>query len=208
MWSHLLRALVFAAWIPTSAMAGGRTEASRLQIVVSVFNRSEAEHAVILASEKMTTKIYEQIGVSIVWKNCRTQSEPDLDRCEPATDRTQLVLHIEHQSRALFTDAFGVSWLGDDGWGRYCDVFYDRILMLHREGRASEGTILGMVVAHELGHLLLGSNSHSDSGIMRPKWQSQDFLTPEFGVTKFSRNQVQKIYDRFKQVAPIEVARR
>ena len=31
--------------------------------------------------------------------------------------------------------------------------------------------ILGCVMAHELGHLLLGSNSHSDKGIMLPRWE-------------------------------------
>jgi hypothetical protein len=197
MWSQLLRVWVVASLAALPIVAEGReTE----QIVVSVFNRAGANPATVRAAEKMAARIYEQVGISIAWRNCRTQAEPELERCEAATDHRQLVLNIEHQPRTLVADAFGVAFLGNDGWGTFCDVFYDRILELHRGGRASEETIVGMVMAHELGHLLLGSNSHSDTGIMRPKWQSENFLAPLFEVTKFSRQQEQKISDRLKQV--------
>lgn len=197
--SQLLRVWIVASLVALPNVAAGRqTE----QIVVSVFNRARANPATVRAAEKMAAKIYDQVGVSIAWRNCRTQAEPELERCEAATDHRQLVLNIEHQPRTLVADAFGVAFLGDDGWGMFCDVFYDRVLELHRGGRARDATILGMVMAHELGHLLLGSNSHSDTGIMRPKWQSEDFLTPDFGVTKFNRQQVQKLSDRLKQVSP------
>ena len=36
--------------------------------------------------------------------------------------------------------------------------------------------ILGDVIAHELGHLLLGTNSHSPTGIMCANWD-HDYLT-------------------------------
>jgi hypothetical protein len=180
-------------------MAVGREAQDHLQIVVSVFNRAGVDQATVLGAEKTAAKIYKQVRVAIVWKNCRTQAEPELDPCEPTTDRGQLVLNIEHRLRTATADAYGVAFLGDDGWGKFCDVFYDRILELHHGGRASEATILGIVVAHELGHLLLGSHSHSDTGIMRPQWQSRDFLTSEF-ATNFSRQQGQKMCDRLAQV--------
>ena len=34
--------------------------------------------------------------------------------------------------------------------------------------------ILGHAAAHEIGHLLLGSNSHSPFGLMRARWSGQD----------------------------------
>ena len=30
-------------------------------------------------------------------------------------------------------------------------------------------------MAHELGHLLLGTNTHSASGLMRPIWRPEEF---------------------------------
>lgn len=38
------------------------------------------------------------------------------------------------------------------------------------DGRASVPDILGCIIAHELGHILLGPNSHSVSELMRPYW--------------------------------------
>ena len=34
----------------------------------------------------------------------------------------------------------------------------------------SKGQILGHAVAHEIGHLLMGTNSHSSRGLMRGNW--------------------------------------
>jgi hypothetical protein len=82
----------------------------------------------------------------------------------------------------------------------YCDVFYDRIAELHHRDRASEATILGIVAAHELGDLLLGSHAHSPVGIMRPQLQDKDFLVPELGTTTFSHQQTQRISDRLVRI--------
>ena len=119
MWSQLLRVWVVASLVALPIVAEGReTE----QIVVSVFNRAGANPARVRAAERMAARIYEQVGISIAWRNCRTQAEPELERCEAATDHGQLVLNIEHQARTLVADAFGVAFLGNDGWGTFCDV--------------------------------------------------------------------------------------
>jgi hypothetical protein len=34
--------------------------------------------------------------------------------------------------------------------------------------------MVGGVMAHEIGHLLLGSNSHSETGLMREIWSLKD----------------------------------
>jgi hypothetical protein len=76
----------------------------------------------------------------------------------------------------------------------------DRILKLHRRGKASEARILGVVAAHELGHLLLGSDAHSSIGIMRPQLQEKDFSAAEPGATTFSLQQRRRISDRLARI--------
>ena len=71
-------------------------------------------------------------------------------------------------------EVFGVAFLSDEGTGCYSDVFYDRAMELHADWNVSLSDILGNVIAHELGHLLLGSNSHSRAGIMRAHWQGEE----------------------------------
>jgi len=78
---------------------------------------------------------------------------------------------------------------------------------LHRRGRASEATILAIVAAHELGHLLLGSHAHSPIGIMRPQMRARDLWTPELGTTTFSREQTQKISARLVRIKAESVSK-
>jgi hypothetical protein len=55
-------------------------------------------------------------------------------------------------------------------------VFYDRVVALRTSTRFVP-TILGRVMAHEITHLLLGSESHSEVGLMRGQWSADDLRT-------------------------------
>ena len=191
---HLLRFPVLVSLVAFPLVLDARTVKERPIVIVSVFNSAGVDATTVLRAEKMTSQIYEQAGLSIIWKNCLAQPELKGERCIETVDNRHLVLHVQHRARTLATDIYGVAFLGEDGSGSYCDVFYDRIVELHRRSRASEATILGIVA--ELGHLLLGAHSHSSIGIMRPQLQARDFWTLELGATMFSRKQTQTISDR------------
>jgi len=198
--SQLLRVWVVASLVVLSEFAQGREAADRLQITVLVYNHADVEPATLLAAQKTTAKTYEKAGVAIVWRNCPAETEAN--RCVQTADPDQLVLNIAHQTQMLTSDTYGVAFSGRDGWGTVCDVFYDRILELHRSfPRADEATILGVIVAHELGHLLLGENSHSATGVMQAVFQYQDFIPMSFGGITLTRQQAQKICSRLKQIA-------
>jgi hypothetical protein len=44
-------------------------------------------------------------------------------------------------------------------------------------------------MAHEIGHLLLGTNAHSPMGIMRPNWQGQELRSIGMGTLLFTPDQ-------------------
>jgi predicted SprT family Zn-dependent metalloprotease len=70
-------------------------------------------------------------------------------------------------------DIFGSALLpAKEGFGVVANVYADRTREL-ADGREFE-VILGRVIAHELGHLLLGKNAHSAAGIMHARWRAQD----------------------------------
>ena len=45
--------------------------------------------------------------------------------------------------------------------------------MLNGRGAAA-GTILGHILAHEIGHILLGTDVHASAGLMKPGWTNLD----------------------------------
>jgi hypothetical protein len=194
---QLLRFSVLVSLVGLPLTLEARAIEERPQVFVSVFNNAGVDNATVLVAEKLASKIYEQAGLSITWKNCLAR--PNLETCMHTVDNHHLVLHIEHHALTLENDVYGVAFLDENGSGVYCDIFYDRISELHHRGKAGEATILGIVAAHELGHLLLGLHSHSPIGIMRPQLQAKDFWASELGATTFSRQQTQRISERLAQ---------
>ena len=68
----------------------------------------------------------------------------------------------------------------------YASVFYQRVADVAESGKISTGKVLGHAIAHEIGHLLLGSNSHSPAGLMKADWKSGDLKLLDMGRLHFS----------------------
>jgi len=96
----------------------------------------------------------------------------------------------------------GISFSAEDGKGCYADLFYEPIQQLQGETHASPSVILGHAMAHELGHLLLGTNSHSPSGLMRAHWTREDLTNASKGNLRFSREQSLRIINRIVNGEP------
>ena len=75
----------------------------------------------------------------------------------------------------------GVSFISADGTGCSADLFYEPLQALQRQTHVVPSAILGHAMAHELGHLLLGMNSHSPTGLMRAHWTSEDLANATVG---------------------------
>lgn len=62
----------------------------------------------------------------------------------------------------------------DTGAGVFATIYVDRVEKMAERSKADTAVLLGRAIAHELGHLLLGTNDHSESGLMRPNWTPDD----------------------------------
>jgi hypothetical protein len=78
-----------------------------------------------------------------------------------------LLLSKEMAIRKAATDGVGDAVLAQaaKGCGRTY-IFSHRVGALAKRNQRSVGEVLGWVIAHELGHLILPENSHSATGIM------------------------------------------
>ena len=79
--------------------------------------------------------------------------------------------------------------------GPYCTaiVFYDRVERMANGATAAAPVLLGRTMAHEIGHLLLGANSHSRTGIMRGRWSARDFRVNAGPGMLFTREQARRM---------------
>jgi len=58
----------------------------------------------------------------------------------------------------------------------------------------SLGQVLGHVIAHEVGHLLLNQQVHSPHGIMRGEWSFLDFRDMASGILLFTPKQAEFLW--------------
>jgi len=73
-------------------------------------------------------------------------------------------------------------------------VFYEAVRHAKSDGAEFDiPIILGCVIAHEIGHLLLGSNSHSGSGVMKRRWDRKQFRQAMTGILLFTPEQAKRI---------------
>ena len=157
-------------------------------VTVSIHNDAGIPSAVLLQAEAEASRVFQQAGLEIRWLNCPLPAAGPVapTQCEAANFPLHLQLRIAKHSLNLNEFTMGVSYLSADGIGCYADLFYDRAQHLHEISGASLASILGHAIAHELGHLLLGTNSHSPAGIMRARWQPTDLASASKGALLFS----------------------
>ena len=81
----------------------------------------------------------------------------------------------------------------EDLAGCYAEVFYQRISDWASGAEISAYQLLGHAMAHEVGHLLLGPNSHSRDGIMRPQWNPDDLRVIARASLRFPPEQAERL---------------
>jgi hypothetical protein len=177
-----------------------KAEDGRLpELVVAVHNHAGVSANTLAQTERTASSIFKQAGVDVDWANCDLPAEEGqiASSCHVTEFPRHLQLSIARRSKNFTESILGVSFLAEDGSGCYSDVFLEPTEELHEKLQAIDlGTLLGHVVAHEIGHLLLGTNSHSDVGIMRPQWNGRDLANASKGELHFTQAQGQTMRAR------------
>lgn len=73
------------------------------------------------------------------------------------------------------------------------NIFYERVEALAASGNAARAIVLGHALAHEIGHLLLGTNDHSLKGLMRGEWLREELRHAAQGNLSFTSEEGEKI---------------
>ena len=170
-------------------------------ITIRVYSEVAVSNKILSLAEREGARIFQQAKVPTVWVNCETSFTLNDSRCHDAPDRQHLVLRIVPKALNAADSIFGMAFLTGTG-GVYADVFFDSIEMLHRDCSASIARVLGHVMTHEVGHLLLGRNSHSSVGIMRPSWHREELRMLGMGVLFFTPEQARAMHDKVSNLQP------
>ncbi len=153
-----------------------------LTISVLLIDTCGAPKGVISAAQKDATRILAAAGVSLDW--------------QPSTKPGGLSLRLVAQRIVPAKDeALGYSFVDPTSGeqGHLADLLYPAIEQTARQWQAGVSTILGAVMAHEIGHLLLDSHAHSSSGVMSASFGYTQITQAGKGELLFTADQAARI---------------
>ena len=166
------------------------------QLIVNVYDDVGVPQSTLARAEAAAEDVYRKSDITIVWNHCTPAPQGG---CMVADDIPAFSMRIVAHSRDLPSQDFGVAFVGEDGVGQQADVFYPAIENF-AGGSSATASLLGHVIAHELGHLLLGLGAHSTAGIMKGHWQAAELRRINAGQLLFDRRQSERIRGRLKSV--------
>ena len=160
-------------------------------VKVSVYNDADLSPGLLADLEKVAARVFRQAAVNLEWLNCGQPSASEVQRANCTDSRFPTHLHLRLIGHPLHLDgdALGIAYLAEDGVGFQADVFCERVMRIQYQSQVDPAILLGTVSAHELGHLLLGTSSHSPGGLMRRHWHRNDLLLAVKNILLFSDDQ-------------------
>jgi hypothetical protein len=120
--------------------------------------------ALQLASETLA-----QANVSATWIDCTRVDGVAPPPCLAVLKKGEMVLRFQDRTERGH-HILGTAIVQDDGPNVLASVYAESIAERSAKTGLPQWIIMGRVTAHEIGHLLLGTNSHTVNGLMQAKW--------------------------------------
>ena len=195
----ILGLLLLASGIfPKTLSAHEHVQFSAVNLTVSIFNDAGVESSVWLQAQGRASEIMRRSGISLTWLDCGfpASGKPG-SNCSAISYPAHLSVRIVPKFSPVKGDIFGQSFQDAAGEGNYVLVYYASIKAFRAATTVPAGELLGCVVAHELGHLLLGTASHSSTGLMSAVWQDPELRQVVRGNLLFTGDEGEHIRFRF-----------
>ena len=86
--------------------------------------------------------------------------------------------------------------------GVIATVYLDRVNWLAAASGVDARVLLGRVLAHEIGHLLLGTNAHGRTGLMRAVWSRSALQRNQPGDWRVTPREAHAMHQSLRRVTP------
>jgi hypothetical protein len=188
--------------------AAAESEAPGVRIWILDYARIAND--VIAQAQQRVTDIYNIIGVQVRWQTTVRPLNPSSSVADTLTEPSDFVLIVLNRNMTrrlkVAPDALGMAIVPPQGGGRIAYVLFDRVTQVARAARSDLIDVLGRVMAHEIGHLMLPDGSHSGRGLMRADWNIKELHRPPEAAFEFTIPQGETIRHRLLRSAPVSSA--
>ena len=169
------------------------------EITIRVYDYSALPEVIARRASTEADRIFAEAGVKLRWAVCPVSAEtlPGDPQCHFRALSTDIRLNLltAEMAKEIAPDhgKFGAAFPLKNGFGNLAAVFPERIREFAASRGAPEALLLGHFIAHEIGHLLLGVDSHSKSGLMNVPWDRAQIERAFVGTLLFSRQDAERM---------------
>jgi len=175
-----------------------RPSVPEVELTVRLYNLAEAPDDEVQRAAEAANAVFRRIGIGLVWLRCEGPT-PD-KACDmvsgPAVFNLRLMPAHMPPPEGLPKNIFGFALMSTRGeFAVTANVYFERVARISDGRKYRRPVVLGAVMAHELGHLLLGINSHSKKGLMTLPWGPKVLLAANRGMLGFSKKEAGRILE-------------
>lgn len=178
---HYRLAAIITALTLTASLSSAARPAT-LTVVLHVTDFASTDDGNLGRARTEAQRIFGDVGVRLAWVDIALG--PEARACEGLNLFVSLLspfLIEQHTLKGVSSSVLGTA----SPAAGHAFIFGERIRTLAERRRIDEGVLLGRVMAHEIGHLLLPGARHSRTGLMTagmdtdPVGLTTFFLSPE-----------------------------
>jgi hypothetical protein len=141
--------------------------AVNLQLPVRIYDSVGVPPADLTRARISVGAILASAGIEPIWRPCHVA--PCIGPVKPH----EVVLRLVRSGPSSAKESLGFSVIDvSHRSGSVATIYLDRVDALAIDSAVDPGELLGRAIAHEIGHLLIGSPSHPRAGLMRAVWGS------------------------------------
>jgi hypothetical protein len=145
---------------------------ARLPLVVETYNSAGVSSAVLAHAQELAGSTLAAAGIDPVWHPCPVKH---VDACVVKPKARELDVRIVKATDAAARGSLGFAFVDvEERAGTLATIYLDRVDALARSAGIDTGDLLGRAIAHEIGHLILGTNAHAVYGLMRASWRADE----------------------------------
>jgi hypothetical protein len=159
-----------------------------LKLMVRVYQGARADRNILLRAQRYANGVMKRAGVELQWVNCTFSRVDESPRSLCANESNSAWTKITIMPRSMVTrerspDVFAFTLPSG------VVIFSNTIRAFASWYRFNESDVLGAVITHELGHVLLGPG-HGSSGLMQADLTPNNFRSFVSGTLRFSPQEV------------------
>ncbi len=178
------RGLAYIGAALTALLVTGQASGEDPRLAVRLCNFSNADNSILFQAAAQAKRIFHDAGIETEWP---LASDPH--KLDPAILTVQIFAGRSKRSDAK--EVLGVAMMDTGTVPFLADIFFGTIEEAATT-RKDQAILLGHVMVHEVGHLLLGAE-HAEGTIMAPGLGSRDLPAMEAGRMSFTRRQSERL---------------